>query len=189
MNKYSRTEVQDEDKAKRTISTLLVPSKYLDYYHNQSNFHGNLSSYFRYLLIQFGSQVNQYENMLTMDRTSKWKTCYQDAGLFLERKNFRPDPENWEQLRHIADSFGISMCYLFIFLMELEMYGLDSSISKSRKMYKSEYSSKIKSKSYFPVENSWNSIKHISENKKSQYLCSRIVKNSPKMLLRKLVLL
>lgn len=187
----THTEIHNTAKIRRTISTLLIPSIYLEQYYEKCRLHGSRASYFNYLLIYFGSQIKQFEGRLIKQKDSKWKTCYQNQGLNLEKKNFRPEPELWEQLRLSADSFGVSMCYLFIFMMELEMWGLchpileveepgNPDVVHKSKIWKNEMRDQID-------KNRWSSNKYQHQNKKISFFCSRQVVFLPKSLKRTLV--
>lgn len=102
-------------------STLLIPEKYHDYYQSQCLLHGSRRAYFAFIVTNYLPHVRLFEGRLNQSRTHKWKTDYQAEGQCLLRRNFVPIPEDWECFRHIASAFGVSMCYFFVFLVELEM--------------------------------------------------------------------
>jgi hypothetical protein len=51
----------------------------------------------------------------------KPKLTYQEEGLELERFSFRPDEADWFELGMLAYGCGVSRCWLFSFLVTLEL--------------------------------------------------------------------
>ncbi|MCB1175198.1 MAG: DUF1564 family protein [Leptospiraceae bacterium] len=96
---------------------MLIPKHLLEYFTKRVRFFQGTRTYFEYLTVNYGRQLASYELKLT---SSKWKQKYQDPGLDLQVRNFRPDPELWEEFRHIAFAYGLAMCHLFVVLLELE---------------------------------------------------------------------
>lgn len=99
---------------KRKVSTLLIPP-YLSKYvrkHGISNllrktlarqqkcFHSNKR-------INSESIYTKYQNVRGRSKENGYV-----------KFNFRPRPEDWTQLRSLAISHGVSMCYLFVLLLE-----------------------------------------------------------------------
>lgn len=54
----------------------------------------------------------------------KIKTEFQMEGLDLKRVCFRPHNSDWLELGQIALAFGKSRCWLFTFLLEIDIAGL-----------------------------------------------------------------
>ena len=111
----------------KTISTLLVPSHLLPDLKQKTKEHGN-------------SLVIYLRNLLWMCRTLthsgmipppiKIKSEYQDEGLDLKRVNFRVGNSDWIELGELALAFGKSRCWLFTFLLELDILGFWKVLSK-----------------------------------------------------------
>ena len=76
-----------------------------------------LRGYFEYLIRNYANCLPKYG----IDPTAiKWKKEYQDEGLELQKRNFKPEPDIWEKFRNISFSYGLSMCKMFVVLMELD---------------------------------------------------------------------
>ena len=100
-----------------TSSTLLIPLYLLDYFTLRVRYFKGIGRYFEYLIMTYSRQLARYK----IDPASrKWKKKYQDPGLDLQIRNFKPNPELWEEFRHIAFAYGLAMCRLFVVLLELE---------------------------------------------------------------------
>ena len=52
---------------------------------------------------------------------NKPKLTYQEEGLELQKFSFRPDDADWYELGILAYGCGVSRCWLFSFLVELEL--------------------------------------------------------------------
>ncbi|MCB1172742.1 MAG: DUF1564 family protein [Leptospiraceae bacterium] len=100
-----------------TSSTLLIPMHLMDYFQDRVRDFQGIGRYFEYLIITYGRQLTLYN----IDPTNRqWKQKYQDQGLDLQVRNFKPNPELWEEFRHIGFAYGLAMCHLFVVLLELE---------------------------------------------------------------------
>ncbi|MCB1174867.1 MAG: DUF1564 family protein [Leptospiraceae bacterium] len=98
-------------------STLLIPRHLLDYFTLRVHDFRSVRAYFEYLIVNYGRQLARYK---INPASHKWKKKYQNPGLDLQIRNFRPDPRFWEEFRHIAFGYGLAMCNLFVILLELE---------------------------------------------------------------------
>ncbi|MBK8395783.1 MAG: DUF1564 family protein [Leptospiraceae bacterium] len=110
-----------EDRS-QTVSTLLIPE--------------NLMPNFLFLLKNHGADnITVYlQNLLSMYRTITHsglipkpihvKTEYQDEGLNLKRIGFRPNNTDWIELGELALAFGKSRCWLFVYLLKLDIMGM-----------------------------------------------------------------
>ncbi|MEI1279385.1 DUF1564 family protein [Leptospira venezuelensis] len=112
---------------KRKVSTLLIPPHLEKYVRKQGINH-----------LLRNALANQRRSFHSNKRinSNSINTKYQNIrGRSKERRyikfNFRPRPEDWTQLRSLAISHGVSMCYLFVAL--LEEYKL-KGISKAEKI-------------------------------------------------------
>lgn len=61
----------------------------------------------------------------------KMKTEFQEEGLDLKRVCFRPQNSDWLELGQIALAFGKSRCWLFTFLLEIDIAGLFNVLVES----------------------------------------------------------
>ena len=106
-----------------SVSSLLIPDAYLRFFNAMVQKYGSRRCYFSHLA-QFGlNQLPRFLTLLNSRKDPKWKTYYQSRGLQLVKRNFIPFPADWEGFRHCATAAGVSICFLFVFLMELEMTG------------------------------------------------------------------
>lgn len=101
-------------KKKRKVSTLLIPPHLAKYVRK----HG-----VNYLLRK--ALTSQRKNFYSNKRLNAESTYikYQNIrGKSKENRyikfNFRPRQKDWTQLRSLAISHGVSMCYLFVLLLE-----------------------------------------------------------------------
>ena len=60
----------------------------------------------------------------------KIKTEYQNEGLDLKRVNFRVNNADWIELGELALVFGKSRCWMFTYLLELDILGVWDILSK-----------------------------------------------------------
>jgi len=124
-NTFSFDEVRLSDK---TISTLLIPDHLLDQMKEKTQEHGNsLVVYLHNLLRMYRTLT--HSGLIPIPR--KVKTEYQDEGLNLHRLNFRPSSADWIELGELALAFGKSRCWMFTFLLELDILGLWEILSES----------------------------------------------------------
>jgi len=113
--------------ADKTISTLLVPSHLLEDLKKKTKEHGNsLVVYLRNLLWMY--RTVSHSGMIHPPR--KIKTEYQEEGLDLKRLNFRVNNSDWIELGELALAFGKSRCWMFTFLLELDILGLWEILSE-----------------------------------------------------------
>jgi hypothetical protein len=62
----------------------------------------------------------------------KVKTEYQEEGLNLQRINFRPTNSDWIELGELALAFGKSRCWVFVYLLKLDLLGVWRILVRSR---------------------------------------------------------
>jgi len=112
----------------KTISTLLIPARLVNPLKEKIKEHGNLFPvYLRNLLWMYRTLT--HSGMIPPP--IKLKTEYQDEGLDLQRVCLRPFNADWLELGELALAFGKSRCYLFTFLLELDLLGLWEILSES----------------------------------------------------------
>lgn len=113
----------------KTISTLLVPATLVESLKLKLTSHGNsMAIYFRNLLWRYRTLT--HSGMISPPR--KIKTEYQEEGLQLNRISFRVSNNDWLELGQLALAFGKSRCFVFTFLLELDLLGLWEMLSESR---------------------------------------------------------
>lgn len=117
-NKFQRANIDLED---YSVSTLLIPKSLMDdFLKRKAKCNGNTSSYFKSLLRRF--RTITLSGLLP--EPSKIKTEYQNTDLDLQKVNFRPRNSDWIELGELALAFGKSRCYMFIYLLKLDLLGL-----------------------------------------------------------------
>lgn len=123
--KFKMNELGERSK---TISTLLVPSHLLNELRDKKKEHGNrLTSYFTRLLKMYRTLT--HSGLITPPR--KIKTEYQEEGLDLKRVSFRVKNSDWLEIGELALAFGKSRCWVFTFLLELDIRNLWDMLVKS----------------------------------------------------------
>ncbi|MBP7280939.1 MAG: DUF1564 family protein [Leptospiraceae bacterium] len=124
-NVFSFDEVRLSDK---TISTVLVPAHLLNDMKKKTQEHGNSLVFYLHNLLRMYRTLT-HSGMIPPSR--KIKTEYQDEGLKLKRLNFRPNSTDWIELGELALAFGKSRCWMFTYLLELDILGLWEILSES----------------------------------------------------------
>ena len=121
-NEFRRKNI---DKKDDTASTLLVPLHLYDDFLQKTKKHkGKTSVYLHSLLRRF--RTITHSGMIPSPE--QLKTSYQERNLFLKRVNFKPKNVDWIELGELALAFGKSRCWVFVFLLELDLLGLWKSI-------------------------------------------------------------
>lgn len=111
----------------KTISTLLIPAQLVKPLKEKIKEHGNLFPvYLRNLLWMFRT----FTHSGMIPHPQKLKTEYQKEGLDLQRVNLRPFNEDWMELGELALVYGKSRCWLFTFLLELDLLGFWETLSE-----------------------------------------------------------
>jgi len=100
-----------------SVSTLLISS--------------SLASYLNHAVLKNKKSLKVYFHKLMSDpdlsiklkrlRSSKWKCQFQSAGSDLIRFNFRPSRDDWAKLSILSHGSGFSRCYIFVFLMLIDL--------------------------------------------------------------------
>lgn len=99
-----------------TVSTLLIPAELLPTLEKLKE-SSSLKSILKILL-------KKYKFLLLSENvrfSNKARLQYQEDGLDLKTIKFRPDLKDWMELGIIAYSLGFSRCFLFSFLLSLEV--------------------------------------------------------------------
>ncbi|MBP7281325.1 MAG: DUF1564 family protein [Leptospiraceae bacterium] len=115
-------EIDSLDERNQTVSTLLIPESMMPSFLFLVKNHGagNTSVYLRNLLFMYRTLT--HSGMIPSPISVK--TEYQEEGLNLCRVGFRPDNADWLELGELALAFGKSRCWLFVFLLKLDILGL-----------------------------------------------------------------
>ncbi len=117
-NEFLRKKINKEDD---TVSTLLIPKHlYKDFRLKSKKFKGNPSLYLRSLLRRF--RVITHSGMIP--EPEKLKTTYQERKLDLQKVTFKPKNQDWLELWELAFVFGRSRCWMFVFLLKLDLVNM-----------------------------------------------------------------
>ena len=110
------------DDRTQTVSTLLIPESLMPSFLFLVKNHGegSVSLYLRNLLVMY--RILTHSGMIPNPITVK--TEYQEEGQNLCRVGFRPANSDWIELGELALAFGKSRCWLFTFLLKLDIMGL-----------------------------------------------------------------
>ena len=127
----SKTFVIDKlDERENTVSTLLIPEYLLKEFYLKNKEHKiNFTVYLRKLLRRYRA-LTFYSDLIPEPK--KVKTEYQEEGLNLERVNFRPENADWIELGEIALAFGKSRCWVFVYLLKLDLLGMWRLLVKAK---------------------------------------------------------
>jgi len=119
--------IHELNECDKSISTLLIPEHLYERLSEKVKLHGNrMPVYLRNLLKMF--RIVTHSGLIPSPR--KIKTEYQEQGLLLKRVNFRVFNEDWLELGELALAFGKSRCWMFVFLLELDLSGLWEVLSE-----------------------------------------------------------
>jgi len=117
-NTFTRKNIRLEE---NTTSTLLIPESMLEDFRNKTKkFNGNTAAYLHSLLRRFRSVTHSG----LIPEPEKLKTSYQERDLNLQKVSFTPKNEDWIELGELALAFGKSRCWLFVFLLKLDLVNL-----------------------------------------------------------------
>jgi hypothetical protein len=117
-NEFLRKKINLEED---TVSTLLIP-KYMqeDFRRKTKKYKGNTSLYLHSLLRRF--RVITHSGMIP--EAEKLKTTYQERNLDLQKVSFKPKNQDWIELGELAFIFGKSRCWMFVFLLKLDLVNM-----------------------------------------------------------------
>lgn len=113
--------------SKKSVSTLLVPAHLLPFFKSKSLSLGSINAYFKFLLSQY--RIITHSGLIP--HPSSIKTQFQKKDLGLIRVSFRVDNDDWIELGELSIAFGKSRCWLFTFLLDLDLLGLWEILSQS----------------------------------------------------------
>lgn len=117
------------DTLDRTSSTLLIPSSLLyEFEKKKTQTRKDIALYLRLLLRRYRALTHSG----LIPKPLNVKTEYQDKDLDLVRVGFRPFNSDWLELGELALAFGKSRCWIFIFLLKLDIVGMYKLLLKSK---------------------------------------------------------
>ncbi len=99
-------------------STLLIPGFYYEKFFSRYRKVRNLPLTFYLQRLMDDPLLN---HKLSFIKAPKWKKVYQAPGQDLRRVNFYPDERDWMRLSTISNATGFSRCYIFVYLMLIDM--------------------------------------------------------------------
>jgi hypothetical protein len=109
-----------------TVSTLLVPKHLVEKLNLIIPFVENSTTKKKSYKVKGGLKklLDKYRGMLArgyLPFQEKAKLTYQEKGLELQKFCFRPDDADWFELGILAYGCGVSRCWLFSFLVALDL--------------------------------------------------------------------
>lgn len=121
-NEFVRKNINLEE---NSVSTLLIPEYlYEDFRLKTKKFKGNTSLYLQSLLRRFRTVTHSG----LIPEPEKLKTSFQERGLNLQKVSFKPKNVDWIELGELAFAFGKSRCWLFVFLLKLDIVNMWNSL-------------------------------------------------------------
>jgi hypothetical protein len=117
-NKHAHSKI-DLNKGKRTTSTVLVPDELIFDFETRVKATGGMRKFLALLLDKY--RILTHSGALP--EACKVKTEFQEEGQDLHRVNFVPDNEDWLELGQVATFYGKSRCWIFTYLLRLEVLG------------------------------------------------------------------
>ncbi len=117
-NEFVRKSINLEEDS---ISTLLVPEYlYADFRLKTKKYKGNTALYLHSLLRRFRTITHSG----SIPNPEKLKTTYQERNLLLKEVSFKPKNQDWLELGELALVFGKSRCWMFVFLLKLDLVNM-----------------------------------------------------------------
>lgn len=117
-NKFVRKNINLEE---NTVSSLLIPGHLNEGFRTKTKkFKGNTAVYLHSLLRRFRTITHSG----LIPEPEKLKTTYQDRDLNLMKVSFKPKNEDWIELGELALAFGKSRCWVFVFLLKLDLVNM-----------------------------------------------------------------
>jgi hypothetical protein len=117
-NKHAHRKIE-LDKGKHTTSTVLVPEELILDFEAKVKVNGGMRKFLALLLDKY--RILTHSGALP--EACKLKTEFQDEGQDLQRVNFKPDNDDWLELGQVATFYGKSRCWIFTYLLRLEVLG------------------------------------------------------------------
>lgn len=141
--------LDDLEKRDSSVSTLLIPTYLMDdFLKVKQKCRNNLSLYLRILLKRYRTLT--YSGLIP--KPLKVKTEFQDKDLNLNRQNFRPMNADWIELGELALAFGKSRCWLFVYLLKLDIAGMWRILRKAKLNFGVPTSPKVELRSFWTLQ-------------------------------------
>jgi hypothetical protein len=114
--------------AKPSQSTFLIGDRFYKMYMLPRLLKGKRLTHYLHKLLE----DPQLEHKLSLLKPKKWKKHYQEEGQDLNALYFYPDECDWARLSIISNGTGFSRCYIFVYLMllDLEVLKVPKNITK-----------------------------------------------------------
>nr|MBP7283767.1 DUF1564 family protein [Leptospiraceae bacterium] len=117
-NEFLRKNIYLEE---NTVSTLLIPEILIDDFRLKiKKYNGKTALYLHSLLRRF--RTITHSGMIP--EPEKLKTTYQERDLDLKKVSFKPKNQDWIELGELALVFGKSRCWMFVFLLKLDLVNM-----------------------------------------------------------------
>ena len=121
-NEFVRKNINLEEDS---VSTLLIPEFLIDDFRQKTKkYKGNTAIYLHSLLRRF--RIITHSGMIP--EPEKLKTTYQERDLHLKKVSFKPKNLDWVELGELALVFGKSRCWMFVFLLRLDLVNMWHSL-------------------------------------------------------------
>jgi hypothetical protein len=134
-NRLQEQQVDIKEYDRTTVSTLLVPKLLINELDKvipwEITKRGKVIWDFRSGLRRL---VNKYRGFLASGNLpfqQKPKLTFQEEGLDLQKFSFRPEDDVWFELGILAYGCGVSRCWLFSYLVSLELSSVSLLVSRS----------------------------------------------------------
>ncbi len=135
-NRIHTTKIDLEKFSKRTVSSLLIPNhlipKLSQILPHSNSKHGTIILNFSQGLSILLKKHKGLFACGALPFQEKPKLSYQSDNLNLKAFKFRPDNADWFELGMIAYGLGVSRCWLFTYLLELELAGVGEFLRLDR---------------------------------------------------------
>ena len=125
-NRRHEKKIDLKELKRSTVSTLLIPKHLVEKLDLVIPFVENSKTKKKSYKFKDGLKklLNKYRGLLArgyLPLQEKPKLTYQEEGLELQKFCFRPEDADWYELGILAYGCGVSRCWLFSFLVELEL--------------------------------------------------------------------
>jgi len=121
-------------------SSLLIPLHLMNFWNEKTDDDEDSRRDYLHLLLQ------KYRFLIyngILDKCENLMTEFQEKDQCLQKVAIRPYPEDWAELKQLKAFFNKSMCYIVVFLVQLDFLGLAEALPESLASFG------IPTKSYF----------------------------------------
>jgi len=125
---------------KSTVSTLLIPKHLVEKLDLVIPYVENSKTSKKSYKFKDGLKklLDKYRGLLArgyLPFQEKPKLTYQEEGLDLQKFSFRPEEADWYELGILAYGCGVSRCWLFSFLVELDLSLMGKFIDQAKAIF------------------------------------------------------